>query len=397
MLTGPRSPFSGTFSGTISGTISGTVSSTISGTVSGPAERSRDGAGRPDPADRGRTVLPGTTAVLGRVAASPAPAPARGRALLVALRAAVPFDAAWLAHADPSSGRYSSLASLDLRDDVAEFLCGPTAARDVTAIGADRGHDPISPTDASCRAGRLPTWADCLSPAGFPEALAMALFATGGRRVGLLLLLFRTPSSPAPQARRRLTRLAPVLASSLDPMTSLLATTRLVPDATAGTALREDGATEALPGLAVDPLVEAGSPVLSVARARLGAGFHSRFLWPRGGPYAPDGHVQVTAVATPADVPFLLGVVLVGPVRDLRGLTPRELEVLGLITDGHTNQEIARTLFIAPRTVAAHVEHVLVKLGASTRTTAAVLAEREGLYVPASAVTSPRAAGWSVS
>jgi DNA-binding NarL/FixJ family response regulator len=71
-------------------------------------------------------------------------------------------------------------------------------------------------------------------------------------------------------------------------------------------------------------------------------------------------------------------------VTDLRGLTPRELEVLGLLIDGCSNQQIARALVVAPRTVAAHLEHILVKLGAPTRTLAAVRAEREGLYVPLS-------------
>ena len=37
---------------------------------------------------------------------------------------------------------------------------------------------------------------------------------------------------------------------------------------------------------------------------------------------------------------------------------------------------------MAPRTVAAHLEHVLAKLEAPTRTLAAVRAERDGLYVP---------------
>ena len=69
-------------------------------------------------------------------------------------------------------------------------------------------------------------------------------------------------------------------------------------------------------------------------------------------------------------------------MTDLRGLTPRELEVLGLLIDGCSNQQIARALVVAPRTVAAHLEHILVKLDATTRTLAAVRAEREGLYVP---------------
>jgi DNA-binding NarL/FixJ family response regulator len=71
------------------------------------------------------------------------------------------------------------------------------------------------------------------------------------------------------------------------------------------------------------------------------------------------------------------------PVTDLHGLTPRELEVLGLLVEGCSNHEIARALVVAPRTVAAHLEHVLVKLSAPTRTLAAVRAERDGLYVPA--------------
>jgi DNA-binding NarL/FixJ family response regulator len=69
-------------------------------------------------------------------------------------------------------------------------------------------------------------------------------------------------------------------------------------------------------------------------------------------------------------------------VSDLHGLTPRELEVLGLLVEGCSNHEIARALVVAPRTVAAHLEHVLVKLAAPTRTLAAVRAERDGLYVP---------------
>jgi DNA-binding NarL/FixJ family response regulator len=59
------------------------------------------------------------------------------------------------------------------------------------------------------------------------------------------------------------------------------------------------------------------------------------------------------------------------------------LEVLGLVVEECSNQEIARTLVVAPRTVAAYLEHILAKLGAPTRTLAAVRAERDGLYVRA--------------
>jgi DNA-binding CsgD family transcriptional regulator/tetratricopeptide (TPR) repeat protein len=49
------------------------------------------------------------------------------------------------------------------------------------------------------------------------------------------------------------------------------------------------------------------------------------------------------------------------------GLSAREIEVAHLIATGATNREIATTLTIAPKTVAAHVEHILTKLGAGRR------------------------------
>jgi DNA-binding CsgD family transcriptional regulator len=49
------------------------------------------------------------------------------------------------------------------------------------------------------------------------------------------------------------------------------------------------------------------------------------------------------------------------------GLTERELEVAKLVADGATNADIARALVVAPKTVAAHVSHILGKLGFSSR------------------------------
>lgn len=57
-------------------------------------------------------------------------------------------------------------------------------------------------------------------------------------------------------------------------------------------------------------------------------------------------------------------------------LSPRELEVLGLMTAGMRNQEIAESLFIAPSTVKVHVRHILEKLGARTRAEAVARYER---------------------
>jgi DNA-binding CsgD family transcriptional regulator len=52
---------------------------------------------------------------------------------------------------------------------------------------------------------------------------------------------------------------------------------------------------------------------------------------------------------------------------DSQLLSARESEVARLVATGATNREIAEALSIAPKTVAAHVEHILAKLGASRR------------------------------
>jgi len=63
-------------------------------------------------------------------------------------------------------------------------------------------------------------------------------------------------------------------------------------------------------------------------------------------------------------------------------LTPRELEVLGLIYEGLQNSEIANRLFVTERTVKFHVSSILAKLGAQNRTEAARIAARRGLIEP---------------
>ncbi|HEU4421438.1 MAG TPA: response regulator transcription factor [Pilimelia sp.] len=66
-------------------------------------------------------------------------------------------------------------------------------------------------------------------------------------------------------------------------------------------------------------------------------------------------------------------------VRDVAGLSPRELEVLRLVAAGKTNQAIAAELFISDRTVARHVSNIFTKIGVGSRTAAAAYAFRHGI------------------
>jgi NarL family two-component system response regulator LiaR len=60
-------------------------------------------------------------------------------------------------------------------------------------------------------------------------------------------------------------------------------------------------------------------------------------------------------------------------------LTEREVEVVRLVAQGLSNEEIGEKLFIAERTVRTHVSNILAKLHLANRTQAALYALREGL------------------
>ncbi|ARZ72381.1 LuxR C-terminal-related transcriptional regulator [Streptomyces sp. HU2014] len=79
--------------------------------------------------------------------------------------------------------------------------------------------------------------------------------------------------------------------------------------------------------------------------------------------------------------------VTAGPAADARhpgtgrpgGLSPRELQVLAELTAGRTNREIAERLYVTPRTVGTHIEHILTKLGVPNRAAAAGRAAAWGI------------------
>jgi DNA-binding NarL/FixJ family response regulator len=60
-------------------------------------------------------------------------------------------------------------------------------------------------------------------------------------------------------------------------------------------------------------------------------------------------------------------------------LTPREIEVLKLLADGVSNQQIAEKLVLSMHTVRNHVQNVITKLGAHSKLEAVATAVREGI------------------
>jgi two-component system response regulator DevR len=67
------------------------------------------------------------------------------------------------------------------------------------------------------------------------------------------------------------------------------------------------------------------------------------------------------------------------PIDDSPGLTRRELEILQLVAEGHSNAELARMLWVTEQTVKFHLSNIYRKLDVSNRTEASRWAQLRGL------------------
>jgi two-component system, NarL family, response regulator LiaR len=93
---------------------------------------------------------------------------------------------------------------------------------------------------------------------------------------------------------------------------------------------------------------------------------------------AAAGQVQLSPQASA----YLLGAVRTPELPE--PLTPREMDVLRLLSQGQSNKEIARALHLVEETVKSHVRHILAKLGVQSRTQAVLAAIRLGIVSPQS-------------
>lgn len=63
----------------------------------------------------------------------------------------------------------------------------------------------------------------------------------------------------------------------------------------------------------------------------------------------------------------------------LASLTPRELEILQLVLEGHTNKAIAAETLISEKTVEFHLDNIYSKIGVRTRLMAGIWAMQQGI------------------
>nr|MDT0658245.1 LuxR C-terminal-related transcriptional regulator [Micromonospora sp. DSM 115978] len=317
------------------------------------------------------------------IAAQPGEITERAEALRAPLRRLIPFDGYFLALLDPDRLSFVTLAVDGYADSTSDYLASEDCYREVELVGLHRPRTPIRLRDCPVPPEELVSWAVHLAPYGFREGVGIGLFDRGQTHRGILCLHTRTVDEPTDEARDLLGVLAPSISQAVDPLRAFAPLTRLVGRARAGVVLTRHGTPLTLDGLPTHPALRLGSPALTAAAQSLAHGqSYASFLWP-GSTKAVASCLRIVVLAVPNGTPgFLSAIVLICPTGDLHGLTPRELEVVSLLIEGWSNQRIAETLYISERTVAAHIEHILTKLAAPSRTIAAVRAVRLGLYIP---------------
>ncbi|WP_109592620.1 LuxR C-terminal-related transcriptional regulator [Actinoplanes xinjiangensis] len=324
------------------------------------------------------------TAEVLRIAAMPSGVRQRAEALIEALRPVLRHDAAWLSLLDPERWVQEPVAAHGHQQRVLRHLASAAFMVDVMRVGMHRQHRPIRVFDSPVPVSELPVWVDYFAPAGLAEGVSIPLVTADGRYLGLLGAHTESPEPLGDDALDLLVMLTPLIAHAVDPLRTLTTLAGMVRDARAGVVLTRAGRSEELPGMPGARAVGVSPAVLDLVGSLLTPGrTWARFLVP--GEDRP-GHgtlLQATALACPPEPPgHHRAMVLFGPPPQTYGLTARELQVLGLVVEGHTNAAIAVALHITARTAVGHLEHIMRKLGAESRTAAAVRADRQGLYVP---------------
>jgi predicted ATPase/DNA-binding CsgD family transcriptional regulator len=273
---------------------------------------------------------------------------------------------AWLS-GDPGTGAEECGAALAAFKRAGDLRATATALVNLGACATYSG-DPDAARE------RLEEALDIARRLGFQEAIAWALheLAIAERHAR------RPTQDAAPMLREALIvhrqlgdrwRVASVLEEIAGAVLARSDPERAVVVLAAADALREELGTPVPPAEAPDREAAMAHLVRRVSSSTYPT------VWARGREHELDAAVDLA----------LEGIDLVsGPEHSQRStgeplLTPRELAVLELLVEGHTNREIATALYISASTAGVHVSNILRKLGAKRRVDATGIAHKMGL------------------
>jgi DNA-binding CsgD family transcriptional regulator len=297
------------------------------------------------------------------------------------LRDLVPFTAIHLTAWDPTSGshHHRTLASDDFSDEILghindEFVKANPAFQRIRAqetLRAMRWRDMAR--DWDIRFDKTFTGEEIMIPGGFKEGISLGLWLPGGHYTGSLNIGWDSVAGPTDERLELIERFRSLAADICDTLRApRILANALAPDAFTLLVAANRVVAE-LPGRLTGPQLSEGGELRAFLAQRWGALSPRRFLWIDGsGVWHRVELIPCRSRAT---------IVAERQVVPPSGITPRELEVLHLVSTGASNSQIAKRLFVSARTVSTHVEHLLAKLGCASRAQLAAVAVAEGLLL----------------
>ncbi|MGX1912745.1 response regulator transcription factor [Streptomyces phaeochromogenes] len=298
------------------------------------------------------------------------------------LRRALPLDAATLLAIDPITGAHLQVAGIGYTPTTSESLAAEFVSTPWYANVVRQTLPPSITEDAEDTASvgqRFRNgwfYAERVRPAGFRDALTGAL-RHRGRLIGLVNVSVEGSGTYDTEARHLLASILPALGALADP-TAHTGDLHDLPPAAGANLVTDKGVIDLPDRHPAEVLADDEFRRLVSAFAGSG-GLRLRVLWPVG-----QGWNRVMLRRCTTGSPIVRRAVLVSetPTQLPYGLSPRELEVLTRAARGQTNQAVAQALFLSPRTVHSHIEHLLRKTGCASRAEATALAVRDGVLRP---------------
>ncbi|WP_037063618.1 helix-turn-helix transcriptional regulator [Pseudonocardia acaciae] len=283
----------------------------------------------------------------------------------------VPYAAASLSVFDPVEGGHRTIARAGYSDRVVDhldtwFIANDAAYHYMRTVN----QTPLRWSDAPFEYRYMYSAREVFLPDGYREGVTICMHTRGDHRYTGNLHL-STDEARFPGDITDMVRLQKLLGGFGDLLRPALRALLAAGAGVHAAIVTEDASVTPVAGRDPGPHLEPGRAlVTAVANAVRRGELPSRFRWVDG-----EGgwhRIDTTTVGG--------GVLVIERECPLPcGLSARELDVLTALCAGRSNPEIAAGLFVSTKTVAKHVEHVLEKLGCTSRTSAAVLAVTHGL------------------
>lgn len=284
----------------------------------------------------------------------------------------VPYAAASLSTWNPFTDRHETIANSGYPEHVIAHLDSWFVQHDeVYRLMRTVDPRPLRWRDMPFDYRRLHSAREVFIPVGFDEGVTTCLYTLDGRYTGSFHVSTDVRCHPSDAAMQALLVLQSTLAGLVDALR--VPNWRVASEGPVECAAVVTLGAEVvpLPSHVPGPHLADGSPLVqTTARLLACEPSVSRYLWQdESGQWH---RVLVERIAEGA-------VIAVTPTELPLRLTPREVDVLTLLAEGHSNPEIARILVTSTKTIAKHVEHVLHKLRCTSRSAAAARAIGDGL------------------